>query len=225
MFFKKKNKKNNTDTNIVGNCPKCNGKISEENEYWICENSRNNTCNFKIKNIYENEKIDSILLKNILNQPDSKDFLGCIKSKAETVKNYKKYLGSDNAYDTDMTCPKCKNDIYRVDDYIMKCVNDQCDFEIEPHYKGITFSNEEIEHIFYKGISREYTFNDGSKGRVLLKMDNERNITNEFLFVQDIRELNNDYLKTYGDSIDKKVLRNTRCGTYYCVDRLIETIK
>ena len=45
-------------------CPKCNGKIIDKNDHWVCENLKSGNCNFKIKNTLNNEKIDLELLIN-----------------------------------------------------------------------------------------------------------------------------------------------------------------
>lgn len=74
-------KKNTTNIKPV-KCPLCNNTISEDNDYWVCDNKK---CSFKIKNVLNGEKIDISLLANLQSLRMYNVMLRYIKEDAKKV--------------------------------------------------------------------------------------------------------------------------------------------
>lgn len=195
-----KNKKNNTSNNSSVTCPKCGGTITEQGDYWICSNAKSNTCNFKIKNILDGIKIDFDSLCSLLNAKGSEKTFNSLRYLHNKNKDLFYHLGTNNPRPLNPTCPICsRSSLYLLDNEI-KCGNKNCNSSISRTYKGVTFSDEETRHLSGKNISREYTFNDGTKGRVLIHL--ESGVPLRYVFFKDVRELNDFYLTYYGPSLD-----------------------
>lgn len=191
-FFKKII--DNNEEKQTATCPKCNGNIIEHGNYWICQNTLSKSCDFKIKNTFNSEKIDIKYLINFKDIEGVSDIFNEIQEKTKEEINIRKLFGSNNVSLLGFNCRKCRVPLYRVDN-VIKCP--ECDFSINAFYKGVIFSQAQMRDLLRRSASEKHEFTeaDGSKteGWVLIPQDDNYMHIPEYIFFQDIDELEEKY--------------------------------
>lgn len=192
-------KKNDIDISVVAKCPKCNAEVLEVGEHWACVNTLTKTCNFRMKNTLEGEKIDINLLINFQKLKQYEYLISVIN---EEVKKEELRLKNDESKDykeLDSSCGNCGTRISRFNDNTVRCHNKKCGFTVEASFMGITFSDEQISEIMTRHISHEYDFINSKgnvvRGRAVLELDDNFNLTSKYRLVTDISKLPKKYFK------------------------------
>lgn len=230
----KKEDRFNEDIKIIARCPKCGKEVIETGDCWACIDVLSGTCNFRISNIHNGKKMSIEALTEYQRAEEYQRIYDAIhnnviegktlKEKRELeIKSNHKYAGNEffeKGVRLHGSCPRCKEDIYKLGDTV-KCMNapDHCSFSMKSIYKGVRFTDEEMNKLLRGYVSDEYMFTDNSgkkfSGRVFIdinkktadKLPRFKYIKDIQSFIESIDDPEDYYLKFVYRTINGKFCR------------------